>query len=309
MEKPLVSIVCLTYQKFERIYRTIDSILSQDYPRIQFIIADDGSDNFPYDEIQQYVNKNKKNNIKEFLVIHKEKNEGTVKNINNAYKKANGEYLVPIAGDDEFYSFDVISKIVNVFIEYEYDFFITSRARVDDDDNIIEISPTKFEKHVIKNKINTKKKQYKATVLGELFDVLSGSITYTQKAFLEKWGYFDERYYLLEDLPFYTQYLINNKISFAFDIVSIKYRKGGVSDLNNPHPLFLEDIKTYQSSDMVACENDYGAFFARKIKYTIRRFWIKEKKELLFLYISHPFIFLSNVVYQIKSRLLSQIIK
>lgn len=58
--RPLVSVVTLTYKNFDYIYKTIDSVISQNYNNIEYIIADDGSENFPYEDINNYINNKKK---------------------------------------------------------------------------------------------------------------------------------------------------------------------------------------------------------------------------------------------------------
>lgn len=57
MGNPVVTVVTLSYKKFDYIFHAIDSVLSQTYPYIEYIIADDGSPNFPMDEIEEYVRK------------------------------------------------------------------------------------------------------------------------------------------------------------------------------------------------------------------------------------------------------------
>ena len=44
---PLVTIVTPTFEKFDKIYCTIDSVLKQNYCNIEFILSDDASKAFP----------------------------------------------------------------------------------------------------------------------------------------------------------------------------------------------------------------------------------------------------------------------
>lgn len=74
---------------------------------------------------------------------------------------------------------------------------------------------------------------------------------YILKVFLEIWGYFDEKYVLWEDGPFLTQYTRDNVLSTAYEIISIKYRLGGVSN-GKPNPLIQKDIDLYNNVDRVA---------------------------------------------------------
>ena len=46
-----VTIFTPTYKRFDTLYKTIQSVLEQDYSNIEYIISDDGSPDFPYDDI------------------------------------------------------------------------------------------------------------------------------------------------------------------------------------------------------------------------------------------------------------------
>ena len=299
---PLVSVICVTYKKFDYVFKALASILIQEYPNIELLIADDGSPNFPYNDIVSFISDRKNNNIKDIRILHSETNQGTVKNLNNAYKNAKGEYILQLAGDDEFYSSDVVTRIVHTFLEKDYDFFLTGRVCIDENDKVIKTIPSKFERKLI-SRLNTREKQYKAAALGEFYDVLRGSVTYFKKSFIDEWGYYDEKYRLFEDTPFYLNYLMKHSISFDFDIVSIKYRTDGVSNPNNPNPIFVNDVKLFHKTDMIKCADDYGSFFKKKIYYTIDRYYLKDWKSRLKLYFRHPFICLSNAIYQTKIKI------
>ena len=118
MEKKedLVTIITLNYNN-QFLKDAIDSVLSQTYGSIQFVLLDDGSEKFNSDQIKRYINCHKKENLKEFIVLKNEKNIGTVKSANKAYSYAKGKYIFNLAGDDVFYDSDVIRDWVNCFIE------------------------------------------------------------------------------------------------------------------------------------------------------------------------------------------------
>lgn len=101
-EDELISISILTYRNYRYLYEALESVFSQDYSNIELIVSDDGSDNFPEDEIRTYIQKNKKNNIKNVIVNHEKVNQGTVKHINKVIDLANGDYFAALAGDDVF---------------------------------------------------------------------------------------------------------------------------------------------------------------------------------------------------------------
>ena len=53
---PLVTIVVLTYHKFDRIKNNLESIAKQEYPHIEVLIQDDGSSNFDRDYLEGLCN-------------------------------------------------------------------------------------------------------------------------------------------------------------------------------------------------------------------------------------------------------------
>lgn len=77
MERPLVTCM-ITYRKFQYLYETWNSIFMQDYPNIEIIIGDDGSDNLPELELRKYIEKNRGKNIKNVILIANEENHGAV---------------------------------------------------------------------------------------------------------------------------------------------------------------------------------------------------------------------------------------
>lgn len=102
-EYKLLSILIVTFKQIEYLYSTVDSVLSQDYPYIEVIISDDNTPDFPTNEVEQYIENNKKSNLVRYSVIHNMTNSGTVRNINIGLKRCSGECIKIIAGDDLFF--------------------------------------------------------------------------------------------------------------------------------------------------------------------------------------------------------------
>ena len=87
---PLFSIGIVCYRNWEYLNDAIDSVLSQDYPRIQLIISDDGSDGFPIDRFRDYIESHRRDNLVEYLVRQSEQNEGTVRHLNHVFDEMHG---------------------------------------------------------------------------------------------------------------------------------------------------------------------------------------------------------------------------
>ena len=115
MKKPLISIIILSYKNYHYIYEALDSVLCQDYPNIEIVISNDGSDDFDKKAVEKYLKINRKNNIKNIIVNNNPKNIGTVKNINIAINLSKGEYIIMFAADDAMYDCRVMSQLSDAF--------------------------------------------------------------------------------------------------------------------------------------------------------------------------------------------------
>ena len=99
------------------LYLALDSILAQDYGRIQLIVIDDASCSFSRDEAEKYLCDNCQDNIEEYSIIVNERNMGTTYSLNRALKESKGEFIFNLAGDDCFYDSRVLSDWVHAFLE------------------------------------------------------------------------------------------------------------------------------------------------------------------------------------------------
>lgn len=299
----IVSIITATYNRFDKLFDTIKSVYDQDYPYIEYIISDDGSKNFPIKELEEWKDKFENKGIKFRLIIN-DANVGTVRNLNGAYKCSVGSYIFNLSCGDVFYSNDVITRIVNRFIETKSDVLVTSRLLYKDDFIPVALLPHYDERRIIESK-NTCLKQYKAFITSRFYDMASGSAMYLSRNILEKQGYYDEHYKLWEDGPFIAKYLRENMLEFAYDIISIWYEDGGVSsdrlDDLNVNGIDKPSSKYYLKLDMLNfIKNEkyidiskFNLFERRMVKYRDKRFMQTSKKEKYLNY----FLFFPEMLY------------
>lgn len=93
MQQPLVTVVTVTYNSARYVRDTIESVLAQTYPVIEYIIADDCSSDDTWNIIKSY-------NDPRIIAHRNEKNLGEYPNRNKAIEQATGKYLIFIDGDD-----------------------------------------------------------------------------------------------------------------------------------------------------------------------------------------------------------------
>lgn len=91
--QPLVSVILPVYNAGAVLKESVASILHQKYRHIELIIYDDGSGDNPENIISRFKDPR-------IRFIRNEKNEGLIKALNNALKKAEGELIARMDADD-----------------------------------------------------------------------------------------------------------------------------------------------------------------------------------------------------------------
>lgn len=222
--KPLVTVVMPSYNSPD-LYKSIDSVLVQTYENIEFILVDDCSEDFNISEVEAYIQTHATSNLKRIIVEKNEHNLGTVKTMNIAYKRSSGKYLITLACDDLFIDKRVVSDWIN---EFEKKGSLISTAKYKDYDYSLNM--------MVKTQPSRKNiKVIKSASTNELFDELipinfiMGCATARSRECIEKYGFLDEKYRLLDDYPNYLALLRQGvKIDF-FDRYVVKHRLGGIS--------------------------------------------------------------------------------
>ena len=88
---PLVSIVTPTYNQAEFLAATLDSMLAQDYPNIEYIVLDDGSTDGTPEVLNRYTGR---------VRWERQANIGQSRTLNKAWAQARGKYLGYLSSDD-----------------------------------------------------------------------------------------------------------------------------------------------------------------------------------------------------------------
>lgn len=211
----LCSVIILTYKQLKWLPETLRSITKQDYDNIEIIIADDGTPGFNYNEVKELCEKYCKERGFKYCIAPSEENLGTVKNFNKGINSATGSIIIPMAGDNQFFSKSVVSCIVHSF-EKENWLIATGLQVLCENETIKEVRPYENEIAMIK-----KKTTHKLAIRLAMYPCFIGgaATVYTRELFA-KYGLFDERYKLLEDSPYYVSLLLENvKIQFINEIL------------------------------------------------------------------------------------------
>ena len=107
--QPLVSIITPSFNQAHYIEATIQSVLGQDHPRIEYIVVDGGSTDGTLDIIKKYEDK--------LAFWVSEKDKGQTDAINKGFARATGDILAWINSDDT-YEPGAVSAAVNYLQEH-----------------------------------------------------------------------------------------------------------------------------------------------------------------------------------------------
>ena len=102
--RPLVSIITPSYNQAQFLEKTIQSVLRQDYPNIEYIIIDGASNDRSVEIIQRYTN--------QLVYWVSEEDAGQTDAINKGFARAQGEILAWINSDDTYLP-DAVSGAVD----------------------------------------------------------------------------------------------------------------------------------------------------------------------------------------------------
>ena len=88
---PLVSIVTPTFNQAEYLAETIESVLAQDYPNLEYIVLDDGSTDDTQEVLKRFQGR---------IICEHHQNMGQACTLNKGWEMAKGIYLGYLSSDD-----------------------------------------------------------------------------------------------------------------------------------------------------------------------------------------------------------------
>lgn len=107
--QPLVSIVILNYKRREALVQCLGSAMSQDYPHLEIILVDNGSNDGIHDYVREHAPKIK--------LIQMAQNLGACAGRNAGIREASGEIVITLDNDIYLGSTFEVRKVVRMFEE------------------------------------------------------------------------------------------------------------------------------------------------------------------------------------------------
>ncbi|MDV7140119.1 glycosyltransferase [Maribacter sp. TH_r10] len=248
-DKPLVSIIVVTYNSAKYVLETLESAKDQTYTHCELIITDDGSKDDTLQICSHWLAENKDNFVRTEL-IRVEKNSGIPANCNRGLKAAQGSWIKLIAGDDM-----LLPTCISDCLAYT-------------NENNVAVLAGQMQPFSVDS--NGTEKLHPLLPLGQFIPffalnanqqnkyLLKGSFNFAptvffNKAILDEVEGFDERYRFFEDLPMWLKLTSRgHKINYN-NTCLVKYRINHDSMVNREkdfyNPTFMQCMwdfrKTY----------------------------------------------------------------
>lgn len=274
MINPLISIITVTYNAEKYIAQTMQSVLNQTYPNIEYLIIDGGSTDRTLEIIKNYELK-----IKFQFRWISEKDNGIYDAMNKGIALASGS-LIGILNASDYYEPNAVETVVNAY-SHNCDAGIFHGNM-----NMLNENGTFF------------KQKKPNTNLDELYKGMRlwHPSFFVAKPVYEKQGLFDTQFKIAADFDFALRcYLAGVKFVYI-DTVITHFRKGGVSS--------KREIEAHKECKAALIKNNYPDHVVNAVV----KQWKKKRRKNAVYYAVYQFLnhlLPSSLVSKIATRLCS----
>ena len=226
---PLVSVVTPTYNQADFLRDTLESVLAQDYPHIEYQVFDDGSTDETPQILAEYSDR---------IASERQANRGQTPTINKGWERAQGDILTWLNSDDTFLP-GAVTKAVNYLQEHpDVAIVFGDTLFTEADGEPIERSKTRADF------------DYREFVL-QCENPIAQPSAFIRREVIEDIGLLDPSYYYFMDWDFWLRAGIRHQIAYFPELLST-YR-------------LHKDSKTVAQASKAAPELEYmyRKFFAR----------------------------------------------
>lgn len=255
----LFTVVILSYKNSQYLEGCLNSILRQAYPNIEIIIADDCSREFDADKFKTFCEKNSRDNIKNVCIIQNETNLGTVKNVNKAIRYSNGAFFKLIGADDELADANSLVEAAKYLKSSLHGIITSDVIKCDSEMKTLGMYSNRLQKYL--NEMTAKECFVRLCIHN---DIVAGGVFFT-KNFIDTYGYFDERYKLLEDWPMWLRVTRAGAKIIYCPFNAIKYRSN-VGYGTSVNQIYMRDKKDVFANEIEDYKKEIGALNYLKAK-------------------------------------------
>jgi glycosyltransferase involved in cell wall biosynthesis len=207
----LLTVVTATYNSEKTIKDTIESVLNQNYPNIEYVIIDGDSKDFTLDIIKSYENKFKAKGISYKWIS--EKDSGIYDALNKGIEISSGEWI-SFLGSDDYYLKDSLELYGKEIVKRpDYD-FIYSKVQIFQGNKDLKLVDREWSWKVFKRRMD-----------------IAHVGAFHNRNYFKKYGKFSTSYKIAGDyeLMLRAQSLLK---AFQINTITAKMNYGGISNQN-----------------------------------------------------------------------------
>ena len=242
-----ISIITVSFNSERTIANTIQSVISQNYPHIEYIVVDGASKDRTAEIINSYS--------EGIAKIISEPDKGMYDAMNKGILAATGDIVGILNSDDFFYDDQVISKVAQAFQDQE------TEATIGD---IV------FVKESSENEILRRYSSKKWTPAKFAWGYMPPHPSFfVKKSLFEKFGLYKTNFKIAADYELLIRFLLINKIKWRyFPLTTTKMRMGGLSTQG------ISSVITLNKEIARACRENglYSNFLMIYSKYFFKPF-------------------------------------
>jgi glycosyltransferase involved in cell wall biosynthesis len=201
INNPLVSVITVVYNGAKHLEQTINSVLTQSYKNIEYIIIDGGSTDETVDIIKRYEDK--------IDYWQSERDGGIYFAMNKGISLAKGE-LIGILNADDFYLPDTIEKIITTNKTFQADIYYGDMQYITENAHKLSVAKPDI------------------TKMNEMPAIFHPTC-FVRKSVYDKAGVFDTQYKISADYDFLLRCLRKNFSFYYIPEVFTCFRLGGMS--------------------------------------------------------------------------------
>ena len=204
----LVSIITVVYNNSKYIRDAIESVISQDYPCIEYIVIDGGSTDGTIKIIDEYR--------KHISVIISEPDEGIYDALNKGIAKANGNFIGILHSDDLFCDKSVISDVISKLNSTNSELCFSDLVLVDKESGEL--------------------KRYYMAHYFRRWMLRIGWLpphptVFIKRSLFDEFGFYSKNYKIAGDFEFFVRIFYGRKINWVYlNRISVMMREGGASN-------------------------------------------------------------------------------
>lgn len=217
MKQPKISIVTPSYNQAQFIERTIQSILDQDYPNLEYIVMDGGSTDGTVDILKKYSDQ---------IKWKSEKDGGQSEAINKGLRMATGD-IVAFLNSDDTYEPGAFIKVAEFFENHPDIKWAYGKCKIVNENDVEIRKPITWYKNLLLRRYTYRK------LLTENF--ISQPATFWRREIHKDIGYINEQEHFTMDYEFWLR-------------IGKKYPAGVIND-------YLANFRMYDTSKSGSLSN------------------------------------------------------